>query len=107
MDKYYYDKKIEVILTELRNSLFDIVKSHGPIDLFEPNKHRLEIGSFKEVVASELYIENNKLMLKCSYYIDYDIVLDCDFKIQHTNIGNITYTDYLNLYRLVVEIINE
>ena len=107
MDKFFYDNKVENILTELRDSLYDIVKSRGPIQLYEYGKYRLVVGSYREAVADKLYIENDVLMLKCSYWVSYEVEMDCDFKTSHTNIGNMTYTDYLNIYKLVVEIIND
>lgn len=106
MDKNKYNRQIEKILENLRNELFEVVKKHGEIKLFVYGKHRLVVGSLREAVVDRIYISDNKLMLTCCNWIDHEVVFDGELNNNVINVGYITYTDQLEIYKLVCDIIS-
>lgn len=106
MDKNKYNRQIEKILENLRNELFEVVKKHGEIKLFVYDKHRLVVGSLREAVVDRIYISDNKLMLTCCNWIDHEVVFDGELNNNVINVGYITYTDQLEIYKLVCDIIS-
>lgn len=109
LDRNIYNVKIEEILKSLVDDLKRIIKSYGgKIKIYDNGKNRLPIGSFKEYVVDSIYINNDdQVMIGCSYWDSYQIPMDCDFKTCHFNVGEMSYDDYLNIYKMVVDIINK
>lgn len=103
-----YNNKIEEILKSLVGDLKTIIKScGGKLKIFDNGNNRLPIGSFKECVVDNIYIDNDKVMIECSYWVKYQIPMDCNFNTCHFNVGKMSYDDYLNIYKMVVDILNK
>lgn len=108
LDPNIYNNKIEEILKSLVEDLKTIIKScGGKLKIYDNGSNRLTIGSYKECVVDNIYIHDDKVMIECSYWGKYQIPMDCDFKICHFNVGEMSYDDYLNIYKMVVDIINK
>lgn len=106
-DHNIYNIKIEEILKSLVEDLKRIIKScGGKLEIYDNGKNRLPIGSFKDAIVDNIYIDNDQVMIECSYWVKYQIPMDCDFKTCHFNIGELTYYDYLDIYKIVVDILN-
>ena len=108
LDPNIYNNKIEEILKSLVEDLKTIIKSRGgKLEIYDNGNNRLAIGSFKDAVVDNIYIDNNQVMIECSYWVKYQIPMDCDFKTYHFNVGQMSYYDYLDIYKIVVDIINK
>ena len=101
-----YDNQIKNVLKQLREDLIHIVNKYGPIRLYESGKYRLVVGSYREAVATTLYVKNNKLKLVCGNWINYDVYINDDFNKSYDGVGTINYLDQINIYKLVCKIIN-
>ena len=46
-------------------------------------------------------------MIKLISWEYYEIPMDCDFTTCHLNVGEMSYDDYLNIYKMVAKILND
>lgn len=105
-----YNNKIEEILKALVEDLKTIITANGgKIQIYnrDNQSNRLTIGSYKDCIIDNIYIDNTDIMIKLISWEYYEIPMDCDFNTCHFNVGEMSYDDYLNIYKMVAKILND